>query len=229
MIVFCSFQPHDPNPGDDIAGNTSAIGYLGQGGPPHPRLSWSTVTMRETRYRTFPFSWAFTPEYITARVAAGELWQRIQGEGYRAAAQEHPAYPLFEAWQERRGKAALAVIRDRQPIAVLDFSADFAMATGERTRAGAEARASGIALRLGLRAETAVERLPGLAEAYRQAEAAGSSQQYDLYRDLEATLAKVDAGELGQAPRPVQELVQHLRAEHAAEQRAQERSHSLSL
>lgn len=172
--------------------------------------------------------------YLEARQEAGELWADIR-PGNRDP-EDHPSYTAFLQAQGARDGAVRALVAD--PIATRvgahiidakDIAADHLMATGAKTRQEAIDCAWTHALALGLREQTPLERLPGLAEAYRQAEAAGTSQQYDLYRDLGTTLARVDAGELRLAPRQVQDLVHHLRTERAAEQEAQERSHGMSL
>lgn len=179
------------------------------------------------------FSADMVAEYIRARTAAGELWAQCGAGGQPETS---PDFDLFQRAQERRHVAVRIVVTDRQALSALkssgavrldDLAVDHLMATGTKTRREAEQAAWKHELRLGLRDETPLERLPGLVEDYRQAKAHNSAERYDLYRDLTATLAHVDPVELKQASQQVQGLVQQLRAAQAAE-RAQEQSHCMS-
>ena len=60
--AFLSRNKLAPNPGGDIAGNTRAVGYLGHVLSSAPNRHGLAMTLRESRYRTFPFSWAFCPD-----------------------------------------------------------------------------------------------------------------------------------------------------------------------
>ena len=64
--AFLSRSKLAPNPGGDIAGNTRAVGYLGHVLSRAPNRNGLAMTLRESRYRTFPFSWAFCPGIVEA-------------------------------------------------------------------------------------------------------------------------------------------------------------------
>ena len=141
--------------------------------------------------------------YITARVTAGELWDRVTAAG-RNLNEQHEDYSAFRDAQQRRHDAVKMLITDHAAVAALrksgavparEVAADHLMAVGVKTRAEADEKAQRHCYELGLEMQPKHEALKERIEALDAASAWGTTEYSKLmFRLARTTYEATPAG-----------------------------------